>query len=204
MFFAAGNHVSRSGWFSPWFSKYSQDDIAIKVLGILSIPVYCPFQPGLQVNFSFKCELGKSLGHFQTTTRLSIWFCWVPLDVTSVASELLHPVYEVSHPHFGAVTYIDRFCTIIRSGGLNNRFGTVIHVQKFARSGAGAPNSDAFVPISLRIQALFDQCRNDVRGSWVKIVSGTIQIRRQKVYHVCTVLLSIGLPLYKQNFPGST
>src|SRR5438552_2099628 len=78
----------------------------------------------------------------------------------------------------------------------------VVNVKKFASWISGAPNRDARRGCISCLDALADQCRNDVGRSRIEIVSGSIQIRGQQVNCVKTVLRPISLGLDQQRFLG--
>src|SRR6476660_7806077 len=100
-----------------------------------------------------------------------------------------------AHGYFHTRTKIDRFSPVVIAQGRNDTPGSVCHVQEFAGGRTVAPDLDRLATLFDRFYTLADESRNNVGGSRVKIVTGTIEIDRQKVNRVKAVLLAVSLAL---------
>jgi hypothetical protein len=87
-----------------------------------------------------EAKLFISTRNIEAAPRLSVRFVSLPSDFTCETGQGRDKVYQLRNSDLVACSYIYRFALIVVDRGAQNSLGTILDIQKFARSIAGAPD----------------------------------------------------------------
>ncbi len=100
----------------------------------------------------------------------------VELDRAPVTDRPRDDLGDLADGDVAARSYVDRLRLVVVLEQEQARSGQVVHVQELTAGGAGAPHRDgACVAVPGLVEATH-QCRQDVRGLRVEVVSGPVQV----------------------------
>jgi len=191
--------VRRSGRRCP-ARRVVEPAITLRVL--LFVPGDGFFEAVFEGGLGGEVELFFGAGGVEAAPGLSVGFGGVPLDLAFEAGEVGDEFGEGFDGDFAAGAEIDGFGFVVFFRGENDAFGGVFDVEEFAAGAAGAPGFDVAGIAAPGFDALTDEGGDDVGGLQIKVVAWAVEIHREQIDGVHTVLLAVGLAHSEEGFFG--
>src|SRR5437899_3825689 len=146
-----------------------------------------------------KAELALGWRHVGASPRLAVGLRRIPGDVARKARQLRDQLDELANADLSPRPEIHRLRFVVTLQGEHDRARTIFHVEKLAAGRTRTPDFDPTCPGVDRVDALLDQRGNHVRLARIERIAWTVEIDRQEIDAVETVLLPIRLRLYQEH-----
>src|SRR5690349_18700755 len=148
---------------------------------ILAIPCDGLSQAFDKIGAGAKTEGVAGATRIEGAAWLAVRLCSIPNNVAGKACLPGDQMHEVANADLTARAEVHWLTAIVALCGHHDAFGGIVYVKEFARRGARAPDFNHAVAAMNRVNALFDQRRDDVRDRRVKLIARPIEIDRQQV-----------------------
>src|ERR1041384_3421138 len=114
----------------------------------------------------------------EAATGLAARFGRIPTDVAREIRQPGDDGNEIANRNLLAGTDVNGIGLVVQLGGADDAFGGILDVDELARGRAAAPTFDELVPALPGVDTFFDECRDDMRGRWIKIVARAVEVDR--------------------------
>src|SRR5438105_4056920 len=117
----------------------------------------CPAESFVERSSRLKTEHLKGARGIEPAPWLAFGFVGLPANLTLEAGKIADALCQILDGYLGAGTEVHGQRFVIANGGFDNSLGTIVHVEKFARSLARAPDVDELMALPPRCDTLADE-----------------------------------------------
>ena len=128
---------------------------------------------------------------YLTAAWLTVGPMGIPLDTTGEAAQFGDQHRKIGDSDFLAGAEIDRLRIVVKFCGFDDPLGCVVHVEEFSASTAASPTGDGLGTRGRRMAELTNHGRDHVRRLSVEIVARPVEIDRNQIDAVESVLRAI-------------
>src|SRR5690348_6707200 len=115
------------------------------------------------------------------TSRLTVWQARIPCDGATLDNEPRDHLRQIAHADLAGFTAeVDGLRAVVWLSSQQNTFGSILDVEVIARGSTGAPCHDRLLLAVAGLDALAHQRGNDMAGLKIEVVTGSVEVRRQR------------------------